>query len=487
MLKPRFSNSVVNFANKIRRSLQDFPYYGTTEACDSETLADGWTVIDVEKKQLRIHDGKTPGGAVIPNMDDVESMIANVESLIADTEPTTVLDPATSLSLGGVIQGPGNIIDTTGKLFTKPNGLRYDLPKWRKALAGAVGGVAPASIAFYGGSHQVGQGTSTGPSGLTGASRTNPAAILANQLSLGKYRISNDAFMGYHALDAASVNLDTYDPRIVTTPSGAAGWKNAGGTITAGGACLKATNVGDVITYSPKLPWKTVDVWIPRASTLTGTFDVVPQGGATTSLSNTNATSSYTKYTITAATEAVQTLSITCTSNPNVCSVGAVIFHSSDVGQVDILQCGQCGKNAANLAVQALTWDPLNSLFAYAPALTIIEIFDNDVIQATSPAAWLASMQTIINKMKAVGDIIVCGNFPGSHANYTNGQASTMLTLLVEWLDAQGINWIDWQLNFGATWAIADTAGLLYDTVHFNGFGSGLCALRHAQSVQPWI
>jgi hypothetical protein len=75
-----FATNIVNFGNKLRRSLQDFPYYGNREACSEANLAEGWLSVDTENKQVRIYDGHTVGGTVLPNVDDVAGMIENAST-----------------------------------------------------------------------------------------------------------------------------------------------------------------------------------------------------------------------------------------------------------------------------------------------------------------------------------------------------------------------------------------------------------------------
>jgi len=68
----KFPNNIQDFVNKLRKSLQDFPYFGTTKACDEATLPDGWLAVDTEKKQLRLFIDDVKGGVALPNVSDME-------------------------------------------------------------------------------------------------------------------------------------------------------------------------------------------------------------------------------------------------------------------------------------------------------------------------------------------------------------------------------------------------------------------------------
>lgn len=39
--------------------------------CDGVIFRDGWIIVDNEQHELRLHDGSTPGGHIIPNVSKV--------------------------------------------------------------------------------------------------------------------------------------------------------------------------------------------------------------------------------------------------------------------------------------------------------------------------------------------------------------------------------------------------------------------------------
>jgi len=110
--------SALDLSKKLRQTRQDYPYFGTKAACDSVTLPQGWTVVDVDGKNLRVHDGATKGGHKLPNLATIVSLLGSgpIFGPLADLleiEPTPgllgVATDTSGLLVGAVGAWSGNL------------------------------------------------------------------------------------------------------------------------------------------------------------------------------------------------------------------------------------------------------------------------------------------------------------------------------------------------------------------------------------------
>lgn len=146
--------SALDLSRRLRQTRQDYPYFGTREACDSVTLPQGWTVVDVDGKNLRVHDGVTKGGHEIPNLDKIRSMIASGSdsSIFVGTLAAVLASSATAVGDIGVASDTGGLlVKITGGLWRGHIGVVTTLPVDTAALADGVRverSVATTSVAY---------------------------------------------------------------------------------------------------------------------------------------------------------------------------------------------------------------------------------------------------------------------------------------------------------------------------------------------------
>ncbi len=173
-------------------------------------------------------------------------------------------------------------------------------------------------------------------------------------------------------------------------------WANSS-VATMGGMCFSATGVDSTgFVYTPEVAVDSFEIGDLQASGA-GVYTWQIDGGSTTQVTETNATSARTKQTISAGSRGTHTLTIKVTSGQ------AFIRHvkgwDSTTPQLDILNAGRSSSVTADWIVNTAPYTSLGAFTDEASTadLIISNLGINEVAAATSQATFKSNYQTIIN------------------------------------------------------------------------------------------
>lgn len=354
--------------------------------------------------------------------------------------------------------------------------LKFDLPIWRKAVAKARAGVGPALLMLYGDSKTAGQGGGAGASGATQARKRSEASAVASILSRRMIKASADSWIGdqnigavagYSGQPTSGAGYNLYDPTLVT--AGGTAWAPDSGVSHAGGRFWIGTSGGaGTLTMTPSGTFDTVVVLYAKTGSSATSLPVTINGVAQTAI-NTQGANALGRTTFTGVGSGP--IVFGAPTGGNAFLIGCYAYLSSDPGVV-VLQAGACGQTAAWFAGGAQPWEQGVSVQNIAPALTIFKSLTNDINGSTTAASYGASIQSLITKIKSVGDLIVVIDTPGANANFTNGLYDQYISQINQICGANSVNVLDMRKVTAMTYADSNAAGYNYDTIsHMTALG----------------
>jgi hypothetical protein len=347
------------------------------------------------------------------------------------------------------------------------------LTKWRTCRAKLrLALVSACKIAFTGDSKTFGAGAGTGPKftvNAFGSSRPSRLAVLLGQSGLPT---RTNSWFGAGGMSSIA-DVVAYDPR----RSGFSGW--SGGVVSLGGASLATGNTNPG-TFQPSVAVDRASIfYVQRPGE--GIFTVT-KGSETFTINAQSATNAIIRSEITFATKDASPISITRTSGGYVEIAGMIAWDSAVPG-IEISNFAVYGVVSGYQADASAAWTPLNALAAYAPDLTIINLWTNNLNTAVPLATSVADIQAIITKAKVTGDCIlewpsIGGTSPSYGADATRAQWKSALVTLAS---SNGCAFQDDEALLGGR-AGAVSNGLTADGVHETGPGYDI----EAQTLQRY-
>jgi hypothetical protein len=334
------------------------------------------------------------------------------------------------------------------------------LTKWRTCRAKLrLALVSTCKIAFPGDSKTFGAGAGTGSKFTVNAFGSSRPSRLAMLLAQSGLPTRTNSWFGAGGMSTIADVL-AYDPR----RSGFSGW--SGGSVSLGGAALATgnTNPGN---FQPSVPVDRVSVFYQQSASQ-GTFTVA-KGSETTTIAAGNATSAIVRAEVTFTTKDASPIVITRSAGGFVNIIGMTAWDSATPG-IEISNFAVYGVISGYQADTTNPWSPANALAAYAPDLTIINLWTNDLNQSVTLPVALANIQTIITKAKVTGDCLlewpsIGGASPSYGADATRAQwRSALITLAV----SNGCAFQDDEALLGGRVGVVSNA-LTADGVHETG------------------
>ena len=263
----------------------------------------------------------------------------------------------------------------------------------------------------------------------------------------------------------------SYDPRMVRS----AGWsKNSSKTL--GGFFWLNSTTDNAMTFTPQASYDTVELFGYGAQAITVTI------GSGTPVSFTTAGGSVlTKKTLTCAEAGLDAGAwpIAVTRNGAAVFCGLNAFDAAT--GIDVMNVGTSGWKVAEFSGSAFSASAGISLIA--PDLTIINVGINDFNQVTptTEAAFKAGVQTLIDRGKISGDVMLV--IP----NDTGAVHAANRTAFAQYLrDVATLNGLVAPLDLAAalgSYAAADTAGDMLDSLHPSAQGHGKIAVAVHRSI----
>ena len=385
-----------------------------------------------------------------------------------------LFDPATGQLVGYVdLRGGEQIGYPVSGAGSPVSALNYiaALPKWRKALGGALAGQAAARILFAGDS------TTAGITNAGGATRSLSPAHLAGRLMASAGIPVNTMISFGDATKAGGSTFTAFDPRW-TVP---AAWATPSNFATVGGFALQNNSDTSTLSFNPGTgtsnQFDSFEIYF-AINTGYGTFTVNVDGGATLATINAAGTRALGRQ-IVACTLGNHTINIARNGTGGAVYIIGIVPRNSAAPSVEVYNGGIGGAALADLSLsggQFLYGDVAASI---APHLTVCDIGINDRRTTTYAASWAASLQALLTTYQATGDVVACLPVPSAlsySAFTTQANQDAYDAAISATAAALGIPVWSKRARLG-TYEIANPQGLYSDTLHPSTAGYAAQAL----------
>jgi hypothetical protein len=319
-----------------------------------------------------------------------------------------------------------------------------------------VGVVQTCRVFVMGDSKTYGAGAGTGSQFTNGAFPFSRPSRLASIMAQGGIPVRTNSWFGTGGMSSIAA-VTAYDTR----RSGFTGW--GGGEISLGGPALATANTNPG-TFQPTVPVDRVSIfYVQRPGE--GIFSVT-KGSETFSINSQSATRAFVRSEIVFTIKDASPISITWTSGGYIDIIGESAWDSAVPG-VEISNVSVYGVTSTYQADATNPWSPINAIGAYAPHLTIFNLWTNDLNTGAPLATAQANMQALITKAKLTGDCILeWPSIGGTSPSYgSDATRATWKATLATLATVNGCGFIDDELLLGGRTGAAAGA-LTADGVH---------------------
>lgn len=346
------------------------------------------------------------------------------------------------------------------------------LPLFHTALKATIAGSRNSRILCVGDSTTVGFGAA-GNSYVNAKPNSYPDVLATNLTSTTGINAQEVSFFGDNAVTSALTNYPLYDTRL--TINGAS-WSQSGNTTIANFPWRNLTGT-DTMSFTPTQQIDTCELYTFVGSGF-GTITVDFDGGPVLLTANTNngGSTNFSRLLTSGGTLGIHTINIKRSTG------GAIIYNGVDcynsaVKRISIFNAGWAGVKAGTLAgVSPSVNNPYsyqNAIPLFTPDLTLLCVGINDWAVPTSISSYTSSMQILINQAKITGDVIIVTPVFSSTSIISQNTQNTFITAMAGLAATNGIP-IFYTANISSNWVsytAANSAGLMYDTVHPNQTG----------------
>lgn len=354
-----------------------------------------------------------------------------------------------SMTIGAAAPGALNMgqIWGDGSLLTNYTRLR----KWRKAMGMVLNGASDARVVFVGDSTTQGYGSNgtNQPPMFVGSS----AALLAKLINARGINAHANTWFGGGAATTSLVN----DGRLALTGTWAMFNTNSSVIRVPYSSVLNSS-----ITFAPAGQCDTFR--IHYLSSGNGTFSWAIGAGEPTNKAAGN-TQAFATETTSGGTLGANSLVVKNASTGVNVFIAGIEGYDSSKKWIEVINLGIGGGNSVNWNKNTGAFDALPFLRALAPNLTIIELGVNDLISATSRAAFESNMQAIITAAKVSGDVILMTPNPIQAGLWSTLTPSQIVSTLYGLADDNDIALVD-LFSRWTSWEISNPIGLYFDDRH---------------------
>lgn len=342
------------------------------------------------------------------------------------------------------------------------------LPRWRKAKANVIAGLARARIVCVGDSTTAGIGAQDS----TGRLAQSWTAIMSAMFT--KFGLPNqfNSVMGTGNIGAYA----TYNPKL-TQP---AGW-GASGSDTIGGPLFVNGSTTNGAVYTPTGNVDTIELYCQK-NTGNGILSYQVDAGGATQIDQ-NAADSISKTTIALGSLGAHTLTLARVSGGIVNFYGLIAYDST-AKAVDIINAGRGSGTTTDLCVQTSSRSPIPALVNLAPDLVVFMMGINDYTPATlvTPAQFAANLLTLYNAWIGTSDMLFVIPPPSAASRQSLDIQETYMGILRGFATANNCGVLDLRER----WLNYDTMngyGYYFDTVHPNQLGYADMGMAISQAL----
>lgn len=336
-----------------------------------------------------------------------------------------------------------------------------NLSKWNAALAAVRANAGRAKIACIGDSTTLGYGSN----GVTyvGARAASYPSELAFFLDIFYAPARADSFFGNANSGNNATDYPAYDPRV----SLGTGWGIFNGVpnYSLGGKLFDSFTATTPLIFSPGVACDTFDVYYLENSS----FSVNVNGGSALASVSGLSTNAMRKLTVSAALGMNSLQIVPNGSCPPTYIVG-VSGYNSAVDKIAVMNMGIGGAKASDWSDVTYPWSTLNALPVLAPDLSLITLGINDWNGATTPQAYLAAIQSVLDVALVSGSAILIVPVPSSNAVASFARQTTFKDVLYALSDKKRVPLIDLS-ELRGDYATANADGFYVDVDHPSAAG----------------
>ncbi|MDX1216310.1 hypothetical protein GOL99_12270 [Sinorhizobium medicae] len=353
------------------------------------------------------------------------------------------------------------------------------LPVWSAAVRAQRAGLRPAKVLCIGDSTTAGHGAVAADMGSNAKSASYPTQLAERFVAKGS-AASWASFLG----NQVTFDVPGYDNRITI----GAGW-----TTTANGYGQMLGGYGMISAETTRTrfaPTSTVDTFeiytLQRLASTAPMFVVSVDDVDVSTIWSVHSQDAPGILMKTVVKTSLGTHSVAVRSvatNINV-QLAGILAYNSVAPEICVLNAGWAGGKASSFANgQSLAWSPLSSIAIHNADLVIINLGINDMNQATptTKVAYVSQMQEIITAAVSTGaDVVLV--IPNAIGGTYTANHEVFAGYIQELAAANGLTVVDVRTKLG-TYAAANVAGYMRDTVHPTGSGY----LEIAEAIQEVI
>lgn len=357
----------------------------------------------------------------------------------------------------------------TGIAFSASGGTTLSTPvdtslsyvRFNAAMAATLAGTGYTKVVPVGDSTTTGYG-SLGTTSLTNVRPISPTALLRAALASAQARpVIANSWVGDGGVSNNGATLYQYDPRL-TLPDGA-GWANSiTSALTAG--CrhqVNSTNANRMAFLPVDGSCDTFEITTPINGTL-GSLNVARTGMSNTAI-NQAGTAGIAKTTLVSTLSNANPLYINRTAGLGY--VMGVDAWDSSVKSVRLLGVGWNAGKTADWIDSATAFNPFPALKAIGAHLYVIRPGINEWLNAVPVATFKANLETLVDGLLVVGDVLICTPYPSKETNTPLATQTLYVNAIREVAAARNLAVEDTFAKWGS-WEAANALGYMSDDLH---------------------
>lgn len=310
--------------------------------------------------------------------------------------------------------------------------------------------------------------------------RQNRSFVMAGMVRAAGFEPNTDAFMGTNVVETANagaVTIAGYDARLALSGSMATiNLNSLGGTAF----WLAAGQTGS-LTFTPSGVYDIIEFYYATDTTASAGSVTISNGGAALGDFASNVTASLAKQVISVAPSSAPIVITRGATAGQIFPVGCIL-RNSQKAQITFVNISWNGGKISDFLVNTKAYHYPTAIGVLAPDLTDFCMQINDWRAQTALATYIAGTQSIINTLKATGDVLLVTAIPSAAAQSPLSVQASYVQAYKDLADSNSAGLVDINAFFGS-YVAAAVNGLMSDQFHSVTKGYGYIGQITGQSV----